>query len=298
MTVRDLGYRAYEGELLPASHNTWVLLRYGLWRIWGSWINKAVVFTAILPMLGLVGAVGLRFLVYGRDLPVLEQPRSFVDALLLFMLPPEPAAMLRLLTGIQFWFFVTVLTLRSGSGVIAEDFTHKAYQFYFAKPVTPVQYLVGRASALAIYVFAVLFVPSVILVFMLAGLGPEDQILERLGLSLPAILDALIIATSCSILAVAVSAISKSRSLTMMAWGGILFVPTVLAMLVHGIAQTDWMWVGSVPGLVWVIGDALYKTGEHWDELSWFYAAPVLAALVVGGVYLALHRIRQAEVIT
>ena len=49
MTVRDLGYRAYEGELRPASQNVWVMLRYGLWRIWGSWMNRLVVFFFWLP---------------------------------------------------------------------------------------------------------------------------------------------------------------------------------------------------------------------------------------------------------
>lgn len=295
MTVRDLGYRAYEGELLPASHNTWVLLRYGLWRIWGSWINKLVVFCAILPFLGLAILAGARFRFVGREMP--DVPAT-ADAMSRWFLSPDAADWIRTLTGAQFWLFVTVLTLRSGAGVIAEDFTHKAYQFYFAKPVTPVQYLIGRASALGVYVFAVVFVPALFLVFVMAAAGPEDQVLERMGLALAALLDALIIATSCSVLSVAVSAISKSRALTMMAWGGLLFVPTVLAMLVQGITDSEWMWAGSVPGLVWVVGDALYKTSESWDDLSWFHAAPVLAALVVGGVYLALHRIRQAEVIT
>lgn len=295
MTVRDLGYRAYEGVLLPASHNTWVLLRYGLWRIWGSWINKLVVFCAGLPFLGLAIVAGLRFRIVGREMP--DVPAG-ADALSRWFLSPDAADWLRTLTGMQFWFFVTVLTLRSGAGVIAEDFTHKAYQFYFAKPVTPVQYLVGRASALGVIIFGVVFVPSLFLVFVLAGLGPEDQVLERMGLSLAALLDAAIIAASCSILSVAVSALSKSRALTMMVWGGVLFVPTVLAMLVQGITESEWMWAGSVPGLVWVVGDALYKTTERWHELQWFHAAPVLAVLVGGGLYLALHRIRQAEVIT
>ncbi|HEY8428243.1 MAG TPA: hypothetical protein VIL20_07705, partial [Sandaracinaceae bacterium] len=223
MTVRDLGYRAYEGQLLPASHNTWVLLRYGLWRIWGSWINKAVVFCAGLPLMALAILAFARFRLIGREMPDLP---ANADAISRWFLSPDAADWVRSLTGIQFWFFVTVLTLRSGANVIAEDFTNKAYQFYFAKPVTPVQYLVGRAAALALFVFAVVFVPALLLIVVLAGLGPEDQVLERLGLALAALLDGAIVAASCSLLAVAVSALSKSRALTMMAWGGILFVPT------------------------------------------------------------------------
>lgn len=295
MTVRDLGYRAYEGELLPASHNTWVLLRYGMWRIWGTWINKLVVFGAILPFLGMALLAGVRFMTVGREMPDIP-PDAGGSAQWFFS--NDAAVWLRSLTSAQFWFFVTVVTLRSGAGVIAEDFTHKAYQFYFAKPVTPVQYLLGRASALAIFVFALVFIPTLLLTVVLAMVGPEDQLLERLGLILPALLDAAIISVSCSILSVAVSALSKSRALTFTAWVVVLFVPFVLGLLVDGITHTEWVYGISVPALLWVIGDALYKVHDSWTQLAWYHAAPVLALLTVGGAYLALYRIRQAEVIT
>jgi ABC-2 type transport system permease protein len=286
MTIRDLGYRAYEGELLPASHNTWVLLRHGMWRIWGSWINRLAVFGTVLPLLVIGGMAAIGDLSEGQ---------MSIGAV--FARPP--AAWLRTLTGVQFWFVVTVVTLRSGAGVIAEDFTNRAYQFYFAKPVTPVQYLVGRSSALAIFVFALVFVPAMLLIVTLTGLGPEEQRLERAGLLLAALLDGAIIAISMSSLSIAVSALSKSRALTMMAWGGLIFIPTVLAMLVQGITRgSEWMWLGSPAGLLWVIGDALYKVQDGWTELRWYHAGPVLLALTVGGGYIAHYRIRQAEVIT
>ena len=44
MSVRDLGYRAYEGPRLPASHNTWVMIRHSLRRAWASWLVKLPIF--------------------------------------------------------------------------------------------------------------------------------------------------------------------------------------------------------------------------------------------------------------
>jgi hypothetical protein len=295
MTIRDLGYRAYEGELRPASHNTWVLVRHGLARIWASWINKAVLFTSLFPVLGFALLALVRTSQFGRELP--DIPPGAENSPGAWFLG-SAGEWLRTLTGIQFWFFVTVITLRSGAGVIAEDLTHKSYQFYFAKPVTPAQYLVGRVGALAIAVFGTLFVPCLLLSWVLAALGPQDDVFATLGLALPAMLDAAIIALSVSALSIAVSALSRSRALTMMAWGAFVFVPTVLAMLVEGIADAEWLWVGSLAGLVWVVGDAIYKVPGDFSELRWFHAAPVLALLVVGAGYLALRRIRKAEVIT
>lgn len=295
MTIRDLGYRAYEGELRPSSNNVWVLTRYGIARIWGSWINRLAVFGSVLPLLALVVIAVIRVLMLdGRELP----PVSAEEAGDVPWMAAPPAVWLRTLTGIQFWFVVTVVTLRSGAGVIAEDFTNRAYQFYFAKPVTPLQYIVGRAAALAIFLFALIAIPTTILAVVLAAVGPEDQLLENLGLALPALLDAAMISVACAILSIAISAVSKSRALTMMAWGVLLFVPAVLASLIEGITEHEWGWLASPAGLLWVTGNALYKVQRDWDEVKWFYTAPILALLTVGGAYFALRRIQQAEVIT
>jgi ABC-type transport system involved in multi-copper enzyme maturation permease subunit len=295
MTVRDLGYRAYEGELLPASHNTWVLFRYGFWRIWGSWINKIVVFPAVLPVLGYIILAVVRYAIVGREMPDLPPEAGGEGS---FWVSTNSADWLRPLTALQFWFFVSVVTTRSGAGVIAEDFSNRAYQFYFSKPVTWVQYLAGRMSALALFLFLLIFVPTALLAITLAALGPLDAVVENMGVILPAMLDAAIIAVSCSVLSVAISALSKSRALTMTAWVVLFFVPFVLARIVETITDSEWMYVISLPGLLYVIGDALYKVETNWQQLQWYHALPVLAAMCAGGLYFAATRIRKAEVIT
>jgi hypothetical protein len=290
MTVRDLGYRAYEGELLPASHNTWVMLRYGLWRIWGSWVNKLVVFFFWIPLAFYVVAALARWAILGPEVPPEPEDGNW-------WLSP-PAEWMRYLTAAQFWFFVVPVTLRSGAGIIAGDLNNKAYQFYFAKPVTPVQYLLGRSAALAIFLFALIFLPTALLALVFVGTGPEAQVWERAGLLLPALLDALVVAASTSMLAVGVSALSKSRALTLTAWVVLLIVPFALGTLVEQIGEVEWMHVISLPGLLWALGDGLYKVSESWDQLKWFHAAPLLVALTAGAGYFAYQRVSKAEVIT
>src|SRR5690606_32588129 len=138
---------------------------------------------------------------------------------------------------------------------IAEDFTNRAYQFYLAKPVTPLQYIAGRALALALFLFSLVAIPTVLLTIVLAVVGPQDRLVEHIGLLLPAVLDAAIISVSCAVLSIAISALSKSRALTMMAWGVVLFVPAVLASLIEGMTEHEWGWAASPAGLLWVIGD-------------------------------------------
>ena len=290
MTVRDLGYRAYEGELRPASQNTWVLLRYGLWRIWGSWVNKLVVFFFWIPAAFYIAAAVARWAILGPDLPAEPEEGSW-------WLSP-PAEWMRYLTGAQFWFFVVPVTLRSGAGIIAADLQHKAYQFYFAKPVTPTDFLAGRAAALAVFLFGLVFVPTALLALTFVGTGPEGQQWERAGLLLPALLDALVVALSTSVLAIGVSALSKSRTLSLTAWVVLLIVPFALGTLVEEIGEVEWMHAVSLPGLLWALGDGLYKVSESWQQLRWFHAAPLLLVLGAGAALFAHRRVSTAEVIT
>jgi len=289
-----LGYRAYEGELRAPSQNLWVMMRHGLWRIWGSWLNKFVVFFFWVPLLVLGLMAMARFAAVGPELP--EIPEDAVGFGRWFMSPP--AVWIRTLTGIQFWFFASLVTIRSGAGVISEDLNNRAYQFYFAKPLTPIQYLLGRTGALAIWVFGLIFVPSLLMILLFMGLGPETERLERLGLVLPALFDATLIAVAMSTLSVATSALSRSRALTLTAWALILFVPFTLAFLVQGIGDVEWVFAASLPGALWSVGDALYKVSGSWDHLMWFHTAPILVIAVGGGGYAAMQRLKGAEVIT
>ena len=294
MTVRDLGYRAYEGELRPASQNTWVMLRHGLWRIWGSWLNRLVVFFFWIPFAVYAVMAAIRFFGAG---PAPAAPPDDAPAIIQWWLSP-PAEWMRELTGAQFWLFAVPITLRSGANVIAADLNHKAYQFYFAKPVTAVQYLAGRCAALALFIFGVVFLPTMFMTFVFMGTGPEDQLLERFGLLLPAFFDALVIATTLSVLSIGISAMSKSRALTLTAWIVVLVVPSALGSLVEAIAEVEWAWSISVPGLLWSLGDGMYKVAEDWAQLKWFHAGPLLAAACVGAAYFAYQRVTRAEVIT
>src|SRR5690349_9718825 len=111
MTVRDLGYRAYEGARTPPSHNTWVMLRHGLRRVWGSWLVWTAGIIAIFPP---VIACGVLWFVEQAAQAGAGRPNA----------PSAPLAneWLEMLLYVQMWCFLSVITLRAGAAVIAEDF--------------------------------------------------------------------------------------------------------------------------------------------------------------------------------
>lgn len=286
MTVRDLGYRPYEGTRLPPANNTWVMLRHGLARAWASWLVKIAIFLSMGPLL--VFAVYVAITLY-----LTRNMGGAPDSLPEF----DGTQPLRYLYASETWLTVSLLTLGAGAPAIAEDLTFRAFQFYFAKPVTPEQYYGGRALAVAIPIFGVTFVPAIVVDLVMVVMSPVENAVDVLGLLLPCLVYSVILAVVMGAGSVAISSLSKSRALTMSAWVLCFVVPHALAAVVDAIGHWPWLYLGSFTGLLGVIADALFHVDTE-SELHWWHALPVLGVFVAGSIALSLHRLRRAEVIT
>ncbi len=286
MTIRDLGYQPYEGKRLPASNNTWVMLRHGLGRAWGSGFVKTAAFLSWVPF---VVGCGFWSAAWWFTSQMQQQGIGQVEEL-------NPASYLSGMYTWYLWVFGLMITLGAGASAISEDLTHRAFQFYFAKPVTPRQYLMGRIIAVGIWIFSITFIPALMLVVIVVGTSPDELRLERVGLILPALVYSTLVAVVTSTASVGTSSLSKSRALTMSAWVLIFVVPFVLATIVYEIGEWPWLRLLSLPALLDVVGDALFKVPRE-DELEWWHALPVLAVIAAGGLYLAADRLRRAEVV-
>jgi ABC-2 type transport system permease protein len=292
MAIRDLGYRPYDGPRLPASNNVAVMLRHSLRRAWGSALVKIATFLAFAPTLIYAA------LVVGRRLLMRQMYQDpEID-------PISARETLRGLYAVQIWLFVSMVTVGAGASAIAEDLSHKAFQFYFAKPVTPAQYLFGRVGAVAIWVFGITFVPAMLVDLALVGTARGEAALEQLGLLLPCLAFSLVIAVVMSTGSVAISSLSKSRALTMSAWIVVFVVPFVIAQVADAIARatgTDegwpWLFLASLTGLLGRVGDLIFHV-ESDSPLRWWHGACALVAFVGGAHALAWRRLRRAEVIT
>jgi hypothetical protein len=131
----------------------------------------------------------------------------------------------------------------------------------------------------------------------LLAVAPEDQLLERAGLILPTLFHTALVSLVCAATSVGISALSKSRALTMSAWMIVLIVPQVLAAIVHGISGWPWLYLLSIPKLLGAVADGVFRV-EGELAIEWYHAAPVLVVLVAASLFTAYRRISRAEVIT
>jgi ABC-type transport system involved in multi-copper enzyme maturation permease subunit len=288
MTVRDLGYRAYEGERLPPSRNLEVLYRYGLLRTTASWVTRGLAVLCLAPPLVAAAVLGGAVYVSGGQ----AGDGSVLAGL-------RPAVWMRVLLSIQLWCFAFAVSTVSGAGILARDRTHRAYQFYFAKPVTPAQYLTSRVTALTTVLLALLFVPMILPIGVLTALGGEEAF-EYAGYLFPAAIYSVLVAFTLACGSIGASALSRSPALTLTAWVVAFAAPHVLtsfAFLLGG-GSDEWQSIFhlSLPGNFGIVASALFKVAE----VSWqdgVKAAAIILAFDALALLLAWRRIAEPEVI-
>ena len=161
MSIRDLGYRPYDGERHPAEKNTWVILRHSLGRAWRSWIVKLTLLFSWVPVVG--------FIIATRVAGAFSGPGESFD----------PSGWLDALLHAQWLTAGFVLTLASGAGAIAYDLNHNGFAYFFSKPVTAAQYLIGRIGAVFVLTLMVTWLPCVLFSLAMIALNsgtPMDNL--------------------------------------------------------------------------------------------------------------------------
>lgn len=274
MPIHDLGYRAWKGRPTPALLRWCVIAENGIALAWQNRWLRRVALVAWLPMLyfgitffayeayveqwvgGQLGARGPWTEILRNFLPL---PRDLLDRI--FGDPLEARS--RLWTMLLFLFFrfpqAGLLAVAVGliaPPLIARDIRSRAFILYFSRPITRIEYVLGKASviwaysiwittlpALALYVLAVLLSPSLSVV-----LDTWDLPLRVIGATA-----VLLVPTTCVALMLS-SLVTETRYATF-CWftlwilGGVAFL---LYQRLHGVfhgrgggllAETDTYWV-------------------------------------------------------
>jgi len=147
MPIHDQGYRRYEGRREAHGHTWLVITRAGIMERLRE-----------RKFLGLLLFAWLPFLVRSVQLYVASNypQASFLNA--------TPAMFRDYLS--QQGVFVFFITLYVGSGLIANDRRANALQIYLSKPLTRVDYVVGKLATLLIFLTFVTWVPGILLLLM------------------------------------------------------------------------------------------------------------------------------------
>jgi ABC-type transport system involved in multi-copper enzyme maturation permease subunit len=195
-------------------------------------------------------------------------------------------------------FFVFIVTIYVGAGLIANDRRANALQIYLSKPLMRTEYIAGKAAVLFVFLLLVTWVPALLLLFLqVAFKGSFDFLRANLFL-FPAITVACFLeALLATFTMLALSSLSKSSRYVGILYAGFIFFTFAVYNVMYAVtgdSSLSWLSVGA--NLNQVV-DVIFRLTPR-------YATPwqVSLTVVIGLIALALsvleRRVRGVEVVT
>jgi ABC-type transport system involved in multi-copper enzyme maturation permease subunit len=194
-------------------------------------------------------------------------------------------------------FFVFLLAVYVGSGLIAQDRKANALQIYLSKPLTRLDYIAGKMAILATFLLFVTWVPAMLLLVGQILLSGSFEFARTNIILFPAItvfsfVEVFIVC--CAVLALS-SLTTSTRYVAVMFAGVMFFSEAIYGTLRMVTGSTAVSWV-SFTGSLAQVGDAIFRQPLR-------YTTPVavslivLAALVAVSLSVLERRVRGVEVV-
>ncbi|HVH56603.1 MAG TPA: ABC transporter permease subunit [Vicinamibacterales bacterium] len=195
-------------------------------------------------------------------------------------------------------FFVFVMTIYVGAGLIANDRRANALQIYLSKPLLRSEYIVGKAAVLFTFLMLVTWVPGILLLILQVLFKGSFEFMKNNLFLFPAITVASVLqALLATFTMLALSSLSKSSRYVGILYAGILFFTGAIygAMyLITGSTSVSWLSVGS--NLSQVV-DVIFRQPPRYTT-PWQVSLIVVLGLIALSVSVLERRVRGVEIVT
>jgi ABC-type transport system involved in multi-copper enzyme maturation permease subunit len=195
-------------------------------------------------------------------------------------------------------FFVFVITVYVGAGLIANDRRANALQIYLSKPLMRSEYIVGKLAILFVFLTLVTFVPAILLLFLKVAFDGNFTFLSNNLFLIPAItIGSLLQVSLASFTMLALSSLSKSARYVGILYVGITFFTTAIygaLYAITGSSRVSWISIGAN---VSQVVDVVFRLKPRYTT-PWEVSLLVIIALIVISISILEKRVRGVEVVT
>jgi len=173
MPIHDLGYRAWQGPLIPQIGRFWVIAQTGIRLAWRNQWLRRLLLLSWLPVV----YVATLLLVYEQ----VQAHTSMADTLVPWIGDiPISAGRHRVWACLMWIFFrypqgiVMVLVVgQVAPALVAQDVRTKAFLLYFSRPLARLEYVLGKMAVVWAYLSLVSAVPGLVLYVLGVLLSPD-----------------------------------------------------------------------------------------------------------------------------
>ncbi len=187
MPIFELGYRSWTGTLRPPAARVWAITKTGIALAFRSKILKRIVFMAWMPLLYFAPLFfGIGYVTDPtRDLEkrgfLVGIAQAFLGETISARLVTDPESVRPVAWSMAYHlyysgfqaFFTMLVAAIVGPPLISQDVRTKAFLLYFSKPITRVEYLLGKSGTLFFYLFMITLFPGLVLYGISIALSPN-----------------------------------------------------------------------------------------------------------------------------
>lgn len=281
MPIHDQSYRRYGGGRTALGRGWIVIAWAGIRGMIGRRAFLALLLFAWAPFV--VRAVQIYFASnYPQVAAILDpDPQMFRD----FLQQQE--------------FFVFIVTIYAGAGLIANDRRANALQIYLSKPLMRAEYIAGKAAVLFAFLLLVTWVPALLLLFLQVMFRGSFEFLRNNLFLFPAItVGAFLQALVATLMMLALSSLSKSSRYVGILYAGILFFSAAVYGVMYAVSagSTRLSYLSLGANLSQVV-DVVFRLPPRY-ETPWAVSLTVIVGLIVLSISVLERRVRGVEVVT
>ena len=195
-------------------------------------------------------------------------------------------------------FFVFLITIYVGAGLIANDRRANALQIYLSKPLMRAEYIAGKAAVLFFFLMLVTWLPAILLLFLQVMFKGSFQFMRDNLFLFPAITVASILqALLATFTMLALSSLSKSSRYVGILYAGILFFTSAIYGAMYAITgNTSLSYLSLGANLAQVV-DVIFRQPPRYAT-PWTVSLIVIIGLIALSISVLERRVRGVEVVT
>ncbi|MDE0189960.1 MAG: hypothetical protein OXQ90_01260 [Gammaproteobacteria bacterium] len=289
MSLRQHGFRTHAGPWTRSFTRPLVIARYNLSGVFSSRLFTIFYVACFLPSCFFMVSIYLRYKLdtfsgfSGGAWQEITASDILDDWLYYGILQPS-----------EWVAFLIILVV--GPSLLAPDLKDNAMPLYLSRPVTKLQYLLGKLLVLLVLTAAVTWIPGLLLVLANAYYAEDGWLLNNLSVPLGLVGSCLVWTGCLSIIALALSAWVRWRPAATLGFLGLFVVGSAIGNLFRA---TSGDWYGSLI-ILWdaidVVGRDLFGAkASELMPLPWAWGTMAVATALA--FWALIRRIRAFEVV-
>ena len=285
MPIHTQDYRHWEGTLNPRPYTRWWIITKAELKLLAQ--RKIVrLIVAIPPAIYILAHAILIYIL--NQVPGAEFSFDIDNEFFqkfLFRIIPVPSS-----------FLIALLAIFGGSGLIATDLKNNALSLYLSKPISWIDYLIGKFAAIGILLGCLTLVPGLLLFLEHVLLTDTAFLKENYWIPLSIIVYSVIIMISSSLLMLLFSSLTSNPRYAIIGFCAVWFGSPVIYEILKAITRTSKMALVSLWAHYDILGTVLFS-GSHDYAVHWGWALLVQIALIALCLFVLHRRIRAVEIV-